>query len=88
MAQQNFGAASPIAGYFKKIADFFDNTPKPASLSKEDTSWHDAMVRKANESFREADEKRRGMTLKGASSSGTRRRSRRKSAQPKPKYGK
>lgn len=59
---------------------------KPAS--KPDTSYHDQMVKEANESFRRADEKRRGTNLKGSSSNETKRRSKRKSARRKPTQGK
>lgn len=59
---------------------------KPAS--KPDNSYLDSQVKAANESFRKADEARRGTTLKGASSSGAKRRSKRKSTQRKPNQGK
>lgn len=55
---------------------------------KPDTSWHDAMVKKANESFRKTAEQKRGTTLKGTTSGAGKRRSKRKSTQRKPKQGK
>ena len=59
---------------------------KPAS--KSDNSYLDERVKVANESFSKADEARRGTTLKGASSSGAKRRSKRKFTQRKRKQGK
>lgn len=59
-----------------------------SSAAKADTSYHDEMVKEANESFRKAAEKRRGTNLKGSSSRETKRRSKRKSARRKPTQGK
>lgn len=56
---QEYGAAQPIVDYFRKGVDTvrsaLDRVPTPQR--KQDTSWHDSMVRKANESFRQAAEK-------------------------------
>lgn len=95
MAQDN--AAQPLLDLKSKIGEYarkFIGSDKPVSKGvvyagdKPDTSYHDSMVKAANESFRRAAEKRRGTTLKGASSSGAKRRSKRKSTQRKPNQGK
>ncbi len=57
MAQQGWGAAEPLIGLAKKYYNAFNalngapksnNAPK---IKKADTSWHDEMVKEANESF-------------------------------------
>jgi hypothetical protein len=52
-------AASDFIGGARRIADAFYNTMDkiPTPHRKVDTSWHDEMVEKANESFRKAAEK-------------------------------
>jgi hypothetical protein len=49
---QNLGAAQPIVDALQPLnpATWFKRTPKPDS-SRQDTSWHDEMVRRANASF-------------------------------------
>ena len=96
MAQDN--AAEPLLELKSEIGDYarkFLGNDKPRAKSgvvyagdKADTSYHDGMVKEANESFRRAAEKRRGTNLKGSSSSETKRRSKRKSARRKPTQGK
>jgi hypothetical protein len=52
-------AVSGLVDSAHRVADTFENTLMaiPTPHRKVDTSWHDEMVRKANESFREAAEK-------------------------------
>ncbi len=87
---QEYGAAQPIADWVKtyvanpvvKTMEAIDKLP-PTSSTKTDTSWHEGMVRKANESFAK-DQQKRGTTMKGtATSSGTR-----KSTQKRKRTGK
>jgi hypothetical protein len=52
---QQYGAAQPIVDAFSKIGIGKKEEKKPPP-QKADTSWHDAEVRKANESFRKAPE--------------------------------
>lgn len=47
MAQQNYGAAEPIADFF----GFGKKKSKKSPNKPTDASWHDAMVKQANESF-------------------------------------
>ena len=96
MAQDN--AAQPLLDLRAKIGEYsrkFLGDDKPLEKrgvvyagDKPDTSYHDQMVKAANESFRRAAEKRRGTNLKGSSSSETKRRSKRKFTQRKRKQGK
>ena len=55
---QNDSAAKEILGWREKLgqaANWVDEKfNQPRSSSKPDTSWNDEMVRKANESFRQA----------------------------------
>lgn len=50
MAQQDYGVAQPIADFFRKGKKEEKPAPK-----KVDTSYHDAMVKRANESFSKSD---------------------------------
>lgn len=70
-------AASPIISGARRIADTFYNAMEaiPTPHRKVDTSWHDEMVKKANESFRKAAEKDKARRkpqgkLPGAAASG------------------
>lgn len=47
MAQQDYGIVQPIANFFGK-----GKKEEKASPKKEDTSYHDTMVKRANESFK------------------------------------
>lgn len=55
MAQSDYGAAAPLLAIPQSIGRFYDryNQPMRNPFRKPDTSWHDMMVRKANEGFRE-----------------------------------
>lgn len=65
---QDYGAAQPIADWvdshvYRPVRTVLGTINKvvpdklvPSKTSKEDTSWHDDMVRKANDSFRKAAE--------------------------------
>lgn len=58
---QQYGAAQPIADVAINARNWITNklgNPSAPRESKPDTSWHDSMVRKANESFRESAAKR------------------------------
>ena len=51
---QEYGAAQPIVDVFKKgyRAATKVGSYTPSSEKKSDTSWHDSMVKQANESFK------------------------------------
>ena len=63
---QEYGAAQPIVDYFRKGVDTvrsaLDRVPTPQR--KQDTSWHDSMVRTAQESHRLAQEKDRAAAVR------------------------
>lgn len=46
MPQQDYGAAQPIADFFG-----FGKKKSKSPPAKVDTSWHDAMVKRANSAF-------------------------------------
>lgn len=50
---QDFGAAEPIVGMARSVKRAVDSLPDPPRFSRPDTSWHDDMVRRANDSFRQ-----------------------------------
>ena len=61
MADDDYGPAQPIAdvvkGAYKKMNDFMGMLPSPpkqidpTQTKPGDTSWHDAMVKKANDTY-------------------------------------
>ena len=61
---QNYGAAQPIADWVnnyvaspvQRVLGAIDKLPVPLPQKKVDTSWHDDMVRKANQSFQQKPE--------------------------------
>lgn len=57
---QDYGAAQPIIDAFKKPYDELTKylgDPSEKTSQKVDTSWHDQMVKQANESFAKAQAK-------------------------------
>lgn len=59
MAQQKdeYGAAQGLVDDFGKVVSFFNGKPKAEPPAKPDTSWHDQMVKQAQESFQKAPSK-------------------------------
>jgi hypothetical protein len=49
----------PIIELAKKAYNFVANLPNPPKFKKTDTSWHDSMVKEANEGFRKRAESER-----------------------------
>jgi hypothetical protein len=72
-----YGAAQPLMDlankYYKTTTKILNAIPTPSSKKdsskKEDTSWHDEMVRKATESFAK-DQQKRGTVVKWSGASG------------------
>jgi len=62
MAQKDYGAAEPIVGIARKYEDIASKVREyklPWQKSaKKDASWHEEMVKKANESFRKGSPKK------------------------------
>jgi hypothetical protein len=75
---QDYGAAEPIVGLARKAY----NKVNPLKENKLDTSWHDEMVRKANESFRKEAEKKK-VVKKPTQDTGIRRKPTSSKAYPK-----
>jgi hypothetical protein len=50
---QDSGAAEPIVGMFRSVKRAVNRLPGPPRIGRQDTSWHDDMVRRANDSFRQ-----------------------------------
>lgn len=58
MAQQN--PAQGLIDDYKRALNFIGGTPKKAPTQKQDTSWHDSMVKAANDSFRKLSDRNLG----------------------------
>lgn len=89
MAQNDsWGPAESLHKYrrgIQRIMDFIQREDAPRVTP--DTSWHDSMVRKANESFREAARKRQAARKGTDSARRDRRRDARKDAPGSAKRG-
>jgi len=79
---QDWGAAEPLVGITRKIGNFYDRLSQPSSSKRQDTSWHDDMVRKANDSFRQQAEKDAAAKASGAARQPIKRSPKRAPARP------
>lgn len=72
MAQDDYGAAEPIANWARKYGLLAKKKSKPQP--KADTLWHDAQVKAANDSFRKTVEPKKLGIKKPSTAKKTRRK--------------
>ena len=83
---QDYGAAEPLVGPYmrsmRKAEAVYDRLGQPVFPKRQDTSWHEDMVRKANDSFRQQAEKDAAAKASGAARQPTKRSPKRAPARP------